>query len=156
MNNIKQLKPNLLDPILVKKINKTLNPPIEDYWEPTRNTARSFFENYIKPNAILFILFLVFILFLFYRYQVIKKNREETELVDLYQKQLYQTVINNDPTNRAQYVQNNNLDQRAQLFLNLYEEQKNIMREPIYRKYSNRMKPVQVNSPNFAYPMYPQ
>ena len=75
-NNNKILKPNLVDPIVEQRIIKTLNPPVEDYWAPTKNSFQSFFRKYIKPNIVFIIIIILFILYLFYRYRMIKKTRE--------------------------------------------------------------------------------
>ena len=46
MNANKKIKPNLLDPIIEKKIVKTLNPQEEDYWGPTKNVFQHFYQKH--------------------------------------------------------------------------------------------------------------
>ena len=178
MNNNKRLKPNLLDPIVRKRIVKTLNPPVEDYWAPTKNTAQTFFQKYIKPNVGLFIVIIIFILFLFYRYRMIKKNRETSEIEKLYNQQnehqnqhqnghdnpadqAIVTVVHHNEPNKDNPPGKNQPDPKKEtddytrLLMYLYEQQKDSMREPIHKNYSSRMKPAKTIGPKFAYPMYP-
>jgi hypothetical protein len=70
------IKPNLLDSHLEKKIIKTLKSNEEHYWEPTKNTLKSFYQKVIKPHYILVTLILVIIIFLFYRYRNTKKQKK--------------------------------------------------------------------------------
>ncbi|XWV26080.1 hypothetical protein QJ857_gp1000 [Tupanvirus soda lake] len=161
MNNNKHLKPNLLDPIMEKKIIKTLKPPNHDYWAPAKSGVKSFFENYIKPNIGLVILIIVVILFLIYRYRVIKKDREAKEVEKIY-KNIYgidmkQTNDNIQTTPQDTYSvkDTQSLDKNSQdyanLLLYLYNQQKESSREPQLKKYNNRM----ASTPKLAYPMYP-
>jgi len=89
MNNNKHLKPNLLDPIVEKKIMKTLNPPKEDYWAPTKNGFKSVYDKFIRPNIGLVIFIIIIIFFLIYRFRSIKKKREITEVENIYEDQLH-------------------------------------------------------------------
>ena len=150
MNNNKCIRPNLLDPIMKKKIIKTLNPPVEDYWAPTKSGAKSFIENYIKPNIGFFIFVILVILFLFYRYRVIKKGRERSEL----ENQLNGEIIEPVP------IQSNNIistNDYSQLLMYLYEKQKDSLREPIHKNFSSRMLPAKPHTQEakLAYPIYP-
>ena len=56
MNNNKYPKPNLLDPIMCEKIIKTLNPPPEDYWAPTKNSFQSFYQNFNQTYEQMFLI----------------------------------------------------------------------------------------------------
>lgn len=101
MNANKKIKPNLLDPIIEKKIVKTLNPQEEDYWGPTKNVFQLFYQNYIRDNIGLFIIIILIILFLIYRYRFVKKDREAKNIehyinntTDQQQHFLYQNQLN--------------------------------------------------------------
>lgn len=94
MNINKRSKPNLVDENVGKKIVNILKPEQVQYWEPTKNTFKSFYEKYIKTNTGLIILIIFVILFLIYRYRIIKKNREAEEIEKIYNELLN---INNNP-----------------------------------------------------------
>ncbi len=146
MNNNKHLKPKLLDPIIEKKIIKTLNPVKEDYWEPTKNGFRSAYENYIKPNFLLVFFIIIVILFLIYRYRIIRNRRELVETEKKYKitdnMPSQSSIIDNKNQNQSEYAS----DEQTQLLLHLYNKQKEKMREPPIKN---------SKSPQFAYPMYP-
>lgn len=135
MNNVKQIKPNLVDPLLEKKIIKTLNPPKDNYWAPAKNGLYDFFHNWIRPNIWLVVIIIVLVLFLIYRYRIIKREREIKQLQELYN--LQPTVQINDPPKQE-------IDQYVKSLLAYYNQQKELIREPK----SN-------NGPKLAYPMYP-
>lgn len=145
MNNNKHLKPKLLDPIIEKKIIKTLKPVKEDYWAPTKNGFRTAYENYIRPNFFLVFFIILIILFLIYRYRIISNRRQiakiEKSLDTLDGSQVSSYTI--DKKNHS----NTNNDNYTELLLYLYNDQKEKMREPPTK--SNNI------SPKFAYPMYP-
>lgn len=166
MNINKHFKPNLLDPIVKKRIVKAMNPPKDDYWAPTKTTARSFYQNYIKSNIGFFIVLVIFILFLFYRYRIIRKNRVTSEIEKTYKLQddpnviIYNTEPKiehefNQPPKKDIHISQKDMDEYAQLLMYLYEQQKDSLREPINKNYSSRMKPAKPNGPKFAYPVYP-
>lgn len=125
-NNSKRPKPNLLDPLLEKRIVKTLNPPIEDYWMPAKSTFRSIIDKVIKPNIILWIFILILIVLLFYRYQITKKDREKKKLQSISEpyaqnKQIYVPSSKNPDLSDDSY---------AKLLLLLYNQQRELSIEP--------------------------
>ena len=125
MNIRKYIRPNLLDPMLERRIIKTLNPAKPDYWAPTKNVAKNFFQNFVKQNIWLIIFIVIIILFLIYRYRVIKKNRE--------------LIVTNQPD-----IKSNNY---STMIMEAYNIQKERLREP-------KIEQNPPNN-NFAYPMYP-
>ncbi|ANB50702.1 hypothetical protein [Powai lake megavirus] len=137
----KPLKPNLVDPIFEKKIIKTLNPAVQDYWAPTKIGLRYLFQNFIKPNILLIIFLIIIALLLFYRYQVVKNNREIKKLEQMYSDK---SNINIDTNTNI----NNSVDKYKDVLLYLYNQQKETMREPKIKKKHNI-------TDNFAYPVYP-
>jgi hypothetical protein len=81
MNINQRLKPNLVDPKYKAKISRTLNPPQNDYWKPTKNVAQTIWADYIRPNVWFFV-FLVFVLvLLLYRYRTIQNQRMEESFI---------------------------------------------------------------------------
>lgn len=174
MNNNKHRKPNLMDPLIEKKIIKTLKMPTEDYWAPTKSTFRSFFREYIRPNISLIIFIVIIILFLIYRYRTIKHERENREIEKIYETAYgfpygnpsikhidhidhidyagYKIPQINKNTQSKQ-ISKKNIDEYTNLLLNAYNLQKENMREPNIKKINNRINPAPTN--NFAYPMYP-
>lgn len=126
MNNVKHLKPNLLDPIIEQRIKKTLMPKNTDYWGPVKNTSLSFWKDVVLKNIGLIVLVVLIILFLIYRYRVIRKVKESN--VEPY-------------VSKSKILPNND---NTRLFLEFYNQQKEILREPKIK-----------NSSGFAYPMYP-
>ncbi|AGC02053.1 hypothetical protein H012_gp406 [Acanthamoeba polyphaga moumouvirus] len=138
----KQIKPNLVDPILQKKIFKTLNPPVEDYWAPTKNSFQNFYKNFIRPNIFLIIFIIILALLLYYRYRVVKTEREQREL-----EKIYNGNNNNNNNNNKNIDVDDLIEKYQDVLLYLYNQQKENMREPKIKKQ---------NSPeNFAYPVYP-
>lgn len=75
----KTLKPNLIDPLLTNRIVKTLKPATQDYWGPTRNLAQNVYQKFIKPNIYFFLFILFIIIVLLFRYRSIKLEREHKE-----------------------------------------------------------------------------
>ena len=149
MNNNKHLKPNLIDPLIERKIMKTLKPPENDYWKPAKSSFKSFFEVYVKPNIGLVIMIVIIIIFLIYRYRIIQKEREARELEMTYKK-IYgiEIPVNNqiqqNNQNKIQQKNTAEINEYTDLLLQLYNQQKEKLREP-------RIK----NQTKFAYPMYP-
>ncbi len=128
MNQTKHLKPNLLDPILEKKIINTLNPPQDNYWEPTKNIFHNIYKKYIRPNITLVIIFIIILLLLLYRYRIIKNKRVNK--------------LDND-----QQI----IDEYTNYFIESYNQQKEDLREPI----KTDMSRIDNKKPSLAYPMYP-
>lgn len=171
MNNNKHVKPNLLDPLIGKKIVKTLKQPDNDYWAPTKSSAKNFYDVYIKQNIGLVIFIIIILLFLIYRYRSIKMDRQVRELEEYYNQlqQINQPQSNqlnqpNQPNQPNQINQLNplnplnspkqtkptklsksDLNDYANMVLELYNHQKEKMREPV----------IQPKQSNYAYPMYP-
>lgn len=164
----KRLKPNLIDPIIGQKIIKTLKPPREDYWEPTRNVAKSFYHDYIKPNFGLVILIIVIIILLIYRYRVIK-NERESKLLQNPMAKIDGNQNNSDKNNsdkngcdkngcdkngcKNQKNVDPNIEEYSKLLLEYYNQQKENLREPKIKNFNNRIQPAK-QGPKLAYPMY--
>ncbi len=148
MNINKRLRPNLLDPVIEKKIIKTLKPIQPDYWAPTKNKIQSIYLNFIKPNIFLLLFIFFIILLLIYRYQTTKKDREKRELEKNYE--------NLDDDNKNNSIKNKmpkkEINEYTNLLLQLYNHQKENLREPLAKKSS---KSKYTMSPKHAYPMYP-
>ncbi len=134
MNIKKNFRPNLIDPILEKRIIKTLNPPKPDYWAPTKNVANGFYQTYVKQNFGLIIFVVIIILFLIYRYRIIKKNREYNDWQKYYGYNVSTEKID-PPKKNIEY---------SKIAIEAYNMQKEMMREP----------PISTMG-NLAYPMYP-
>lgn len=142
MNANPYLKPDLLDLNVRRKIMNRLKPPQEDYWAPAKSGFRTFFDNYIKTNIMLVVIIVIIILFLIYRYRITKKDREIKAIENFYSKQLNDnkqpnSKNSNDPTNNC-----------AELLLQLYEQQKDKMRDDTIAKKAK-------NESKMAYPIYP-
>ena len=158
-NNNRHIKPNLVDPIIEKKIIKTLNPPREDYWAPTKNILQSFYQNYIKTNIPLIIFIIILILFLIYRYRSVREQRGQEyqnidptqPIVSVPQQPLLHERAIDKPNDKS--LSKKDTNEYTNLFLALYNQQKETMREPPVRNISNRMNPAPI--PRFAYPIYP-
>lgn len=176
----KYIRPNLVEPILKQKIVKTLNPKVEDYWAPTKNTAQSFVRNYIKPNMWFFIVLLIFGLFLLYRYRMIKRKNEDirseasANTSDVTNSQLTKSNTDTENSNSTSAsnsaysssasllpsstyssdteISNKEAQEYANMIMYLYDKQKDSLREPINRNFSNRMLPAKSK---LAYPTYP-
>ena len=158
MNNNKRLKPNLLDPLIEKKIIKTLKPQKDDYWEPTKKSFHSFYQNYIKPNMSLVIFVIVIILFLIYRYRVIKKEREIKQTEKIHENMYVIPKGNNVLHYRDQNSED--INEYTKMIMHLYNQQKENMREPdnrnnITNRTNRTNRNSKLNEPKFAYPMYP-
>lgn len=128
--NVINIKPKLLDSILGKKIIKNFKP--EDYWAPTKNTFKSFIQNYIRPNIIIVIIIIIFIIFLVYRYRVIKRRKEINDPS--------RELFENPSCSNYSCPQ---LDNYQKMWLQLYNHQKEVSQEP------------KIDGPRLAYPMYP-
>lgn len=159
MNKPIKLKPNLVDPELIRKIKKTLRPPQEDYWEPTKNTFQTLYDNYIVPNISIIIVIIIIIVILVYRYYMVKREREQKKLM---QKNTPKQQINSQYNLQQQYNSQYNLQQQQmqmqpqlpivnedqkQAVMNLYNQTKEAEREIAVQKRNNKH--------GFAYPMYP-
>ena|SRR5579872_7459890 len=134
----KPLKPNLVDQIMTQKIVKTLKPPTEDYWGPTRNLAQNFYQRFIKPNIYLLLFILLIIIILLFRYRSIKLERENREYMEsLYPRQMQSQVspytspylANGNFSNSLAHGNIFNLPDTDMAML-LYEQQKELLREP--------------------------
>lgn len=152
MNNNKRLKPNLVDPIMSKRIIKTLAPEKPDYWAPTKNSLRSFYNNFIKKNVAFVIIVIFFILFLIYRYRSIKKDREE-KFIENIDTSANCPVVSDTNKNFSEKKNDAPMDEYTKLLLQYYNYEKESAREPVIKKFSNRMNPAP--GPKLAYPMYP-
>ena len=118
-------EPNLVNPMVRKKIMDILAPPKEDYWEPTRNTLKIFFYKYIMPNIFWVFVFIIICIFLYYRYRDTQKKK---------QKEL-ENPVNTTPNIDYQRI----IDKSTQMY------RANI--EDLREKYVAKKKP--------AYPVYP-
>ena len=147
MYNRKHIKPDLLDTVIGKKIIKTLKPPADDYWEPTRNGLASAWDNYIRPNIWFIVGVVVIIVFLIYRYRSIKAEREAQKVADIY-KSYYGPYVGPNGRRLPNFSSNSNMpenwspseyipgrpktsmDQYADMVLEIYNYQKENAREP--------------------------
>lgn len=143
----KYLKPNLVDPFIEEKIIKTLKPqPMEDYWAPTKNSIHSFYIDYIIPNIYIIIFIIIILILLVYRYRTIKNEREEKLIVMQYKY----------PKQNKPVAENTReVQEKVDLLIKLYNEQKENSREPRIKDINPRMEPANIKSPKLAYPMYP-
>ena len=123
MNN--QLRPNLVEPEIATKVIRTLKNQQPDYWRPAKITAKSIYQNYIRPNISVVILVLLFGLFLVYRYRSVRDRREMIE-----------------PKEESGVTD---------VLLHLYEKQKEFSHEPKIKQFNERV----VKPASLAYPMYP-
>lgn len=146
MNQNKKLKPNLLDPLLEKKIIKTLTPVQDDYWGPTKNFLKNVFEKYIKPNIFLIIIIIIIVILLIYRYRITKKDRQKKETMN------HESRENIVHDNKDELIKKQ-INDYANLVLAAYNRQKEDEREPIvnHRFISKKSD----STMNFAYPMFP-
>lgn len=154
--NHKRLKPNLVDPILQQKLMKTLAPPKEDYWAPTKNIFQIAYQDYIKPNIWLIILVIILLLLLLYRYRTIQNSRykenDKSSINNLNTSYTTnQTVV--EPINQKKQ-RNNSINEYAELVMSAYTQQKEDLREPPIIKNNRQFQSNKKNS-SFAYPMYP-
>lgn len=138
MNNNKHLKPNLINPVIEKKIMKTLQPPQYDYWAPTKNTCRNFYRDYLRSNVALIFVMLIVILFLIYRYRVTKNKKQLLPLKEL-------------PDQSNHFI-----DQYTNLLINAYEQEHELQREPKYHnKINHHSAKTYYKNRSIAYPIYP-
>lgn len=105
--NVKTLRPNLVDPLLGKKIVKTLKVQQAGYWEPTKNVCHNIYHKYIKPNKIIVVVVIIVAILLLYRYRTTKRNKVTAP------------VTPNQPSNEIN-----------DLVFNLYKQQVEASREP--------------------------
>lgn len=136
MNHKQKIKPNLLDPLIEKKIMKTLVQPKDDYWEPAKITANTFYHDYIKKNVWVVIIIILLILFLIYRYRSVKKEREIKRLNEQYTQSTQSTPKEPDIS----------YDDYVELLMELYQQQKENMLEPTIHRTKEHKR---------AYPIYP-
>lgn len=135
--NHKKIKPNLLDESFKIKMIKTLNPPKEDYWGPTRNIFTNFYKNYLKPHILLIIFIILIVLFLVYRYRHNKKTPTDNS------------------KNKSEHFETNGqveqlINKYSTMTIDAYNQQKEILREPKFSKNNLTKRPAQL-----AYPLYP-
>lgn len=131
MNN-KYVKPDLVDPILYHKVAKTLKLPVDDYWKPTKNVCKSFYQNWIRPNYLLIALFVLIAILLLYRYRIVQDRK-----------------LNNPRPPKKSAIES-----YADLVLGAYNQQKEYLREPQNNQWiqPNLAVPKQTD---IVYPMYP-
>ena len=178
MNRL-HLKPNLLDPALSQKIVRTLKPPREDYWKPTKNFAQTIYQQYIIPNIYIILFVIVLLIILFYRYRSIKTERDKKILEEMINQSYQETSPNacvrpegftpnacgsKYPSDLSRTPQSSpplpvDQDEYTKLVMMMYDRQKEDSREPpINRKaISSRIDylPSPSKKSGFAYPMYP-
>lgn len=150
MNHNKRLKPKLLDPILQKKIIKTLKPPKEDYWAPTKNVFQIFYQDYIKPNIYLILFIILICILLLYRYRMTQREREKNNTVVVNHYHTEPTKNSVDTNILPELVQNQTVNTYTDIVMNAYNQQKEDLREPLISR-----KETDSKGPKFAYPMYP-
>lgn len=171
MNYNKHIRPNLLDETLKHKIMKTLNPPKEDYWAPTKNIFQKFYQNFIKPNIYLVIFIIIVLILLLYRYRVTKYNRNKNETFSSLQNYEINYEINpeinqTDKTNQQiNYLINQtcqpdqfdqpNVSEYSEAIMNIYQQQKEKLREAAIKNKTKKNSSPNKQRLNFAYPMYP-
>jgi len=117
MNIDKHIKPKLVDPQIRQKIIKTIKPSKVNYWEPTKNVAQYFYEDYIRPNLFSVILIGIFVMILIYRYTLTQK------------KKLIQNFDKDDHKKNPDY----------DMAMLLYNYQKEMSLEPTYRSDKHKM-----------------
>lgn len=140
MNKNGRIKPNLLDPMIEKKIVKTLQIPKDNFWVPTKNSFVNCYKKYMRPNIFLIIFIIVIIIFLIYRYRVVKKKKLIVQICDTQNKK---STGQNDFSKK-------NINDNIEALLYVYNQQKENLREPIVE--GRRKK---INNSKLAYPMYP-
>lgn len=147
MNINKKLKPNLIDPKCRTKLTRTLNPPQQDYWKPTKNVLQTIYADYIRPNFWFFVFVAIILIFLLYRYRVIQNQRIEEKFM----------IDQNTKAKSSEHIY-------SDIALNIYDRQKVKSHEPrIDTSVPNtqvrwaQIKEVEptIQSPKFAYPMFP-
>lgn len=78
--NRKQFEPNLIDPIVGKKIINSMKPIEEDYWGSARDMYNKIIDKIVKPNMVLIIIIILVVIYLIYRYRNIKHKNRISEL----------------------------------------------------------------------------
>lgn len=149
MNINKKLKPNLVDPKYRLKINKTLNPPKQDYWKPTKNVLQMVYSDYVLPNIWIIIFIFVILLLLLCRYRMVQNQKLEEAF-----KLVQDTQVRTDET--INY---------SDIAINAYNQQKEKSAEPRINttKNTNRVNWAPTSQSNIletlpsglAYPMFP-
>ena len=130
MNKFTSNRPNLLDPLVTKKIIRTLNSKSNGHFLPVKNTFTSIYTHIILPNIIGIVVIFIAIIVLLYRYRITSNKRT----VDALSSNIY---------NQKQYDD-------TDLLIDIYTHQKEVSREP------KKKQPPQTNeSPELVYPMYP-
>ena len=168
MNVNKNVRPDLLDPIVEKKIMKVLNPPVEDYWAPAKTGLRGFYHNYIRPNVWLLVFIVIIILILYYRYRKVKADREKEQYEDLKTYNSHHVGGTNTlfgdykqaakkysspKYNRSKYNTNHKSKEYTDFLVDLYNANKEKLREPL--QIQPQIQPRIQSQPQLAYPMYP-
>lgn len=148
--SLKKLKPDLVEPYVSQKIIHAINPPKPDYWEPTKITMKSIYQNYIRPNWLIFLIIFIICVLLIYRYRIVQDRRKESDDVDIDNDIAVDTNINindsiiNEKKNKK--TADDELEIYTKMIMDKYNYEKELSREPkIVRQQSN----------GFAYPMYP-
>lgn len=70
------LKPDLVDAEMQKKVAELLESPKEDYWGPTKDVITKVFNRWIKPNWAFWLIVLGLILFLIWRYRYVRRKKK--------------------------------------------------------------------------------
>lgn len=137
--SLKKIKPNLVDDYLSKKVVNVINPPKKDYWEPTKLTIKSFYQNVIRPNWLIVVIIFIICVLLIYRYRIVQERRTDTQI---------DTQIDTPIEEKPKLKSNakDELDDYAKIILEQYNKEKELSLEP---------KIIQKNNSGFAYPMYP-
>jgi len=125
--DVKNIKPNLLNPIVRQRLVNAIKPPVEDYWKPVKNRCSSLYENYILPNIYLVIFIIFVIVVLIYRYKITQDNRQNQHHI---------------PEPKYFPQQNNQYMGDSEIALLMYNYNKEMSKEPVKNK-------------GFAYPIYP-
>lgn len=145
------LKPNLVDSLIKKRIIKTLKPVPQDYWAPTKTTFRSLFESIIKPNLFFIIFFIVILILLYYRYHDTKKKRKEESLDTTNKIVETDTFVEdfNIQCTDKKCVITPKIKNESNVLLSMYMKEKEKMREPYVKNIEREI------SSKEAYPTYP-
>lgn len=143
MNKNKRLKPNLLDPVIEKKIIKTLQIPKDNFWVPTKNSFVNCYNKYVKPNIYFIIFVAIVIIFLIYRYRVVKKKKDVRKMEQVHDTQIKKVAGQNDLSKK-------DIDDNIQTLLYIYNQQKENLREPTIENARKK-----ISNSKLAYPMYP-
>lgn len=138
--------PNLINPDVSRQIVDNLKPPPPvDYWEPTRNSMKTFFDKYVKPNWLVLLVIVIIIVFLLYRMRHKQKNKEQRLYENFHKSKGLRDDLNQQEIDRC-----------SRIVLDSYR-----------RSYEGNLEPKTVskravssensasNRANLAYPLYP-